>query len=88
MKDKLLCLPSYSSCLETAAEVLSEEFSNVTKNDLMFSAKSFAMRLWAASRYNPVTKYGGNICLLKAMETANVAIDGESNGDYGLAQVS
>ncbi|PIK47822.1 putative fatty acid synthase [Apostichopus japonicus] len=87
MKDKLLCLPSYSSCLETAAEVLSEEFANVTKNDLMFSAKSFAMRLWAASRYNPVIKYSGNICLLKAMETANVAIEGESNGDYGLAQV-
>lgn len=85
MKEDLSTKSSYAEQVEMCVSTILETKRDVSKEDMTFSADSFAKRVLAGSKYKPKTKLNGDICLIKASKPSSITIQGN---DYNLHEVS
>lgn len=81
----LLPLSDFNTRVDMAVDLIASTHKNVNRGLLHFAAATFYDKLKAADVYVPVTKYHGNVTLLRAETSSEY---GASLGaDYKLSEV-
>ncbi|XP_061667276.1 fatty acid synthase isoform X1 [Syngnathoides biaculeatus] len=83
--DTLLPLPDLEARVSAAVDLITSTHKNISRELLNFAATTFYSKLKAADSYIPVTKYNGNVLLLRAKTSSEY---GQNLGaDYKLSEV-
>lgn len=83
--EALLPLSDLETRVNAAVDMITSCHKNISRDMLHFAASTFYHKLMAADGYKPVTKYHGNVTLLRAKTASDY---GQSLGaDYKLGEV-
>ncbi|XP_053561686.1 fatty acid synthase [Bombina bombina] len=83
--ETLLPLENLEARVNAAVQLITQSHRDISPESLRFAASSFYYKLKAADQYVPVSKYHGNVTLLRA-KTRNEYGEG-LGGDYRLSEV-
>jgi len=84
LREEMLKLPSLTERINLTAKLLQPTLSHVPVEDIKEAAVSFYKKLVAVDKYEPKSKYGGKVVLIKALSNRSTKVLGE---DYSLSAV-
>lgn len=81
----LLPLSDLEARVKTAVDLITSSHKNISPDSLHFAASTFYHKLKAADSYEPASKYGGNVVLLRAKMSSEY--EQNLGADYRLSEV-
>lgn len=83
--DTLLPLSNLEARVNSAMDLITSAHKNINLDSLRFAATTFYYKLKAADGYVPVTKYHGNVILIRAKTSSQY--EQNLGADYKLGEV-
>lgn len=83
--DTLLPLSNLEARVNGAVDLITSAHKNINLDSLRFAATTFYYKLKAADGYVPVTKYHGNVILIRAKTSSQY--EQNLGADYKLGEV-